>query len=229
MTTTLRFLTIGAAWALPALASAQTQPVQVGGFTWRPVESGLADVGPVGISQRAMPVDLRVGANFDRVYEIDGRPRLFGGTPAPTYYMRMNAGVVAVFPRSSYTSVGNGIAIADIPAGTVYSIGGNLSELVGQPTKADPKRPSSNYVNRSAEKRPSPDPASQPAPKADPVNPKPTDDAKAHQPADKQKAPAPPATRATAPSGLMRSLWFDEEYRKQRVAALLDEAAKVKK
>ncbi len=230
--------------ACAGLARAQSEPIKVGGVQWKVVDQGFADRGPLSTSQRAMPVDLRVGTNFDKVYELDGQPKLFGGGSDTTdYYMRMNGALTAVFPRSSYTRAGNGLERVDIPAGTVFSIGGPLRELVpaqpAQPAKGDGAKkvpsnradlsapPSSNVPQPAesarAQKQPSksvnnatpPDPAKNPDAK-DP-------NAPGTQPGAK---PASPAAREY-PVG--KSIWTDEEYRKQRLAALLDEAIKAKK
>jgi hypothetical protein len=229
-------------------ASAQQDAVSVGGVKWRVVDQGLADRGPLSTSQRAMPVDLRVGTNFDKVYELEGQPKLFGGGSDTTdYYMRMNGALTAVFPRSSYTRAGNGLERVDIPAGTVFSIGGPLRELVpgqpAQPAKGDGAKkvpsnredlsaPPSNNVPPPAESARAQKQPSKPVNNASPPGPAMNPDAKDPNAPGTQPGTQPGAKLASPaakeyPVG--KSIWTDEEYRKQRLAALLDEAIKAKK
>ncbi len=234
---TLALVSADAAWAQP-------EPVKVGGVQWKVVDQGFADRGPLSTSQRAMPVDLRVGTNFDKVYELDGKPKLFGGGSDTTdYYMRMNGALVAVFPRSSYTRAGNGLERVDIPAGTVFSIGGPLRELVpaqpAQPAKSDGAKkvpsgradlsaPPSNKTPQPAETAQAQKQPSKSVNNATPPGPAKNPDAKdPNAPGQQSAKPASPAARDSAPVG--KSIWTDEEYRKQRLAALLDEAVKAKK
>jgi hypothetical protein len=221
--------------AIPLLAAsaalAQTDTVNVGGVNWKPVDQGYADRGPLSFSLRDTRVDLRQPMGFDRVYQIDGKPSLFGGAPTSSdYYMRMSGGLTAVFPRSSYTNTPQG-AHANIPAGTVFSIGGPIAQIVSsaQPDKSNaPKKVPSSRIDQSAPKT-TPASASQPA--AQPAPDKARQDKSVNTtppppPAkEPDKAPAPRLAPPTSVS-LAGSLWNNEALRKQRVGALLDEAAK---
>jgi hypothetical protein len=83
------------------------------------VEEGVSDVGPLGASQRLVPMDLRVPTGFEGVYEFQRERRW---DKPETMYMRVSGGMAAVFPRSVYVEAGGGL-IPEIPAGTVFLIG----------------------------------------------------------------------------------------------------------
>jgi hypothetical protein len=83
------------------------------------VEEGVADVGPLSMSQRLVPVDLRTPTGFQGVYQFQ-RAVPFG--KAETMYARASGGLWATFPRSVYVAAPGGLA-PEIPAGTVFMIG----------------------------------------------------------------------------------------------------------
>jgi hypothetical protein len=209
------------AMGLLLAAGVQPETVTRGGLNWTPSEATVGDMNPLATSSRAMPVDMRLGSNFDRLYKLEGRPRLFGGSAEQDYYMRMNGGVTAVFPRSAY-SLRKGGVLAEIPAGTVYSIGGNLSQLVnvgpmsqaaGQPGPQQP-RPGSNFIDRSARPvAPAPNIQPEPAPRSDNA-----------APSDGTGAMATVGESARSDDRPVQSIWWDEAFRQQRVGALLDQA-----
>jgi hypothetical protein len=205
--------------ALVTAALGQPETVTVGGVKWRPTEPIIGDNGPLSVSQRALPVDMRVGSGFDRLYKMDAKLKLFGGQAESDYYMRMSGGVTAVFPRSSYVQTREGLA-AEIPAGTVFSLGGNINQLVSgqpvsgqpatQPAGQPPARPGSGFIDRSA--RPQP-PAREDKPGARP------------EPAPRADT-APPERKASTEvaADRVKSIWLDEAYRQQRLSELLDQA-----
>jgi hypothetical protein len=208
-----------ALWLLVG-ASMQPETVSRGGLNWTPTEATVEDMSPLSTSQRLMPLDMRVGSNFDRLYKLNTRTRLFGGDADSDYYMRMNGGITAVFPRSAY-SLRKGGVLAEIPAGTVFSIGGNLSQLVSaqatQPAGQPPARPGSNFIDRSARPVPPGQPQTEPA-RPDPA-----------RPADNAAPRNGDGTTTVSESSRgderpVDSLWYNEEYRQQRIAALLDQA-----
>ncbi|HYE63514.1 MAG TPA: hypothetical protein VD997_16105 [Phycisphaerales bacterium] len=220
--------------SIASAAPAQPESVTAGGARWTPTEPTVGDMNPVGTSQRAMPVDLRVGSGFDRLYKLDARPRFFGGSGGggwaagdSDYYMRMNGGVMAVFPRSSYAMTRRGL-LTEVPPGTVFSIGGNVNKLMGaQPGINEPRVPGQNFVDRSAKPGSPNDPVpdqerARPAP---PERPEPPQRANNQAPRDGAAAPGnevrSSANTAPAPGP---SIWWDESYRQQRVGQLLDRA-----
>jgi hypothetical protein len=106
---------VWASWLVSGAAMAQLVPSS----GLRRVDSGFADTGPLAASHRMAPMDLRVPINFEGVYEFQQRGPL-GKTE--TMYARMNSGMTAVFPRSSYVQTEGGL-VPQVPAGTVYVLG----------------------------------------------------------------------------------------------------------
>ncbi len=91
-------------------AMAQQEPV-VG---LQPVEQTVADGGPLSTSLRWVEYGLREPYGFKQLYQLP---------IGEQNYVRRNAGLWAVFPRSLYITTRNGVS-PSIPAGTVYYIGG---------------------------------------------------------------------------------------------------------
>src|SRR4029078_6214806 len=120
-------------------------------YQWKAVESDISDINPIEISPRVLPTDMRVINDFSRVYELEGRPRLYGNSHR--YYMRTSGALEAIYPHGVYKAAGKGLARAEVPPGTIYSIGGYLSDIVGQPAKEVKKVPS-NFIDRSAGHQP---------------------------------------------------------------------------
>lgn len=85
----------------------------------RRVAPGYEDFSPIALSRRVEPVDNRATLFAEDVYE-GVRTDRFGSSER--IYMRMYGGIVAVFPRSSYTQTVEGV-VADIPPGTVFHLG----------------------------------------------------------------------------------------------------------
>lgn len=78
-----------------------------------PVEQRVADVDPLGTSIRQIETGLRQPFGFEEVYRVPGDDE---------YFMRIDGGLYAVFPRSVYTNRRFG-ELPLIPANTVFSIG----------------------------------------------------------------------------------------------------------
>lgn len=97
--------------SLPAVAGAQPAGA-------RPVEQGIADVGPLSPAGRVAPLDLRTPYGFERVYRLDTVDAFKEGE----VFLRMSGGITAVFPRSVYERTPDG-ARARIAPGTVFYIG----------------------------------------------------------------------------------------------------------
>lgn len=106
-----------------------------------PVDPGHADVGPLGVSTRTIPVDMRSPSGFDRVFRVPGSAAGVGTIDVPNdRFARVSGGIAAVFPRSSYVTGEKG-RYALVPAGTVYYIGG-INELRVEADAAAAVRPS---------------------------------------------------------------------------------------
>lgn len=97
------------------------QPEQEAGL--RPIEPGVADVGPFGLSFRRLQRDMRQPTGFDRVYVLPpaaGAP----GEPDKPRLARISGGLAAVFPRSEYVPIGRGLSLIAVPADTRFVVGG---------------------------------------------------------------------------------------------------------
>lgn len=112
-----RLATAAIACGLTVLGAAQADPRAL-----RPVEQGVADTGPLSANRRVVPLDLRVPSGFDRVYQF--------GRGSSSKFARMNGGLTAVFPRSTYADRGTGTT-AEIPPGTVFYVGKLPDALFG--------------------------------------------------------------------------------------------------
>ncbi|MFZ9881411.1 MAG: hypothetical protein ACO3QC_08425 [Phycisphaerales bacterium] len=77
------------------------------------LEPGVDDIGPVRLSTRFMPYDMRLPTGFDRVYRVPGSDDLV---------MRGSGALFAVFPRSVYARTPRG-SVPLAPPGTVFHIG----------------------------------------------------------------------------------------------------------
>ncbi|MBL8885679.1 MAG: hypothetical protein JNK16_03385 [Phycisphaerales bacterium] len=99
----------------------------------KPVDPGVADMGPLSGPGRALSPGLRQPSGFDRVYEveIDGKK----------YFARQNGSTVAVFPRSAYSKI-EGRTATLVPAGTVFYLGG----LPDNARPISPEEMSANYA-----------------------------------------------------------------------------------
>ena len=111
------------------------------------VDPGVGDVGPLGISTRSLPIDLRNPSHFDRVYRVPGSSRGVNGlssTPTGEKLARVDGGITAVFDRSEYVQTKKGIRPV-FPANTIFYIG--HSPLLDLPDAARPHERSVNAVS----------------------------------------------------------------------------------
>ncbi|MBX3380056.1 MAG: hypothetical protein KF805_08160 [Phycisphaeraceae bacterium] len=163
----------------------------------KPVDAGVADMGPLSGPGRVLSPGLRQPSGFDRVYEveIDGKK----------YYARQNGAMVAVFPRSSYQSV-RGSATPVVPAGTTFYLNG----LPDNARPISPEEMPSNYAGRSQ------DLAKQVKSQDTRVDLSAGALSAKNQPAAKTRSLDVPAS-----SG---SVWQSEAYRVQRTGELIDAA-----
>ncbi|MBX3388818.1 MAG: hypothetical protein KF691_05125 [Phycisphaeraceae bacterium] len=190
----------------------------------KPVEQGVADMGPLSGPGRVLSPGLRQPSGFDRVYEveIDGKK----------YFARQNGATVAVFPRSNYTSF-RGMVMPTVPAGTTFYLGGlpanarplspeeMPSNWAGQPQSlAMPVKSLDNRVNLSAAPESARDQSSPLAMANQPLS-----QAMASQPssqsAREQFAPRGVSIDVPPSAG---SIWQSEAYRVQRTGQLIDAA-----
>lgn len=175
----------------------------------RPVEQGVGDLNPLQISNRLEPLDLRRPTGWDRVYRLTGDARRDGGRGL---FARMDGGIAAVFPWSTYEATPKGVKVP-VPAGTTYYIG-SLPESISPGSapmeRAEPDR-SFNFLDRSAH-------AGQPG--------RPLMHAETSMETSARGlvrlGEAAPA--ASAPSG--PTIWTSEVYRRERIEALLSAAAR---
>lgn len=105
---------IAAAWCVVGIsAGAASQPET----PLVRVQQGVGDRGPLGRDLQVPFQDLRLPSGFDGVY----RGQTAGGAG---FHARIHGGITAVFPWSVYTQVAPGVEVAEVPAGTVFYIGG---------------------------------------------------------------------------------------------------------
>jgi len=179
-------------------------PSQPGGQppTLHPVDPLNEDVSPLSRSLRVMQPDLRVPIGFERVYKVEGTPRLYGHAPAGEGLMaRVSGAVIAVFPRSEYSSQ-SGRPV--IPAGTVFLLGDASEVLVSRPGKGRELSTIPGRVSNATERR---------------VGTR-VDFGAVYEP------PGEYRFRPERVDGESRSMWTDEGERRARVAARLDELAR---
>jgi hypothetical protein len=119
------------------------------------VDPDFGDVGPLRVSTRVLPVDMRSPSGFDRVYRVPGSA---GGVPGmdggEERFARISGGLAAVFPRSDYITTKKG-QYALIPPGTVFYIGGvpTPSAIVG--ARPAPARGGAYSLSAAARELPS--------------------------------------------------------------------------
>jgi hypothetical protein len=198
----------------PSLAHAQTLSMR--GITLTPIEQGIDDADPLAVSLRVLRPDYRLSTNFERIYEARLDPRVFGPQLAAnadqTFLVRFAGGVAAVFPKSEYVKY-RGLNYAKVPPGTVFSIGGPIERLMGEPNfDSLPKldaAPSAQFVNRSA-RLPAPDSTSASTATASARN-----------------STSEPQLRLARPTE--RSIFADEVYRHDRLDALTTQAINQRK
>lgn len=113
-----------------------------------PVPQGTVDANPLAAPANIQPLDLRLPLGFDRVFRVvePGRSML------NQRYARSSGAITAVFPRSQYTPTRDGV-IPEIPAGTIFYIGGLPDDPFSSPPPAIRRGPT--YVDRSVRAVPS--------------------------------------------------------------------------
>jgi hypothetical protein len=200
--------------SVPSAAQPRASASQTEAPTLKPVDPGVADVGPLSGAGRVLPKDLRQPANFDRVYEVelDGK----------RYFVRAHGGVYAVFPRSDYVQTRRGVAPI-VPAGTVYHLGALPKQKddaaadaqTFNPASAKPARPMRREQAAPSTAAPNAESAAaQPAPSAKPAS-------AAHAGAQPPLSDAPPPTVRAADEA---SIWTSDRQRVGRIGEWLDRA-----
>lgn len=124
-----------AMWCVCAARSQQSKLLD-------PVDPGVADTGPLSVSERLMPADLRVPTAFERVYRLTGKQ--------DGRFARVSGAITAVFPRSQYVRTEYG-DVPEIPTGTIFYIGGVPGER--GVLSDDPPRRAPNFFDTSARPR----------------------------------------------------------------------------
>lgn len=164
----------------------------------QPVDPGVADVGPLGISFRRMQRDFRKPTGFDRVYQTeDGR------------FARGSGALTAVFPRSQYARMEDGRTMILVPADTRFVIGSVAADNAGGRTGFPAREPRSRSMNAGTNATETAVPRG------------------ADRGVERQMVPPAgveaQARRPEAPAE--RHVLTDDRYRVARVATLLSEAA----
>lgn len=122
-------------------------PQPVNKVEWNPVEEGVADRTSISRSLKIEPLELRRDTSFERVYEVGGDVRLFGGK---RLLARRAGDTTAIFPQSQYAETQRGL-YAVRPGGTVFLIGEPSPRDLGV---AEPTAESIMHVDLSADLRP---------------------------------------------------------------------------
>lgn len=166
-----------------------------------PVQQGTVDANPLAAPASVQPLDLRLPLGFDRVYRVvePGRSML------NQRYARSSGAITAVFPRSQYTPTRDGV-VPEIPAGTIFYIGGLPDDFFSSPPPAIRRGPT--YIDRAVRAVPS---------NAEPAN----------VPREGVSRSADRTTRRELierPAPL--SIMTDEGYRQAKIGELIEQAAK---
>lgn len=111
-----------------------------------PVEQGVADVEPLGLSFRRLEVDRRRPLGFDQVFRL---PPAQPGAPAR--FARRSGAVTAVFTRSDYLPLEDGSGIAVIPPDTRFQI--ESDESAAAVPRPSPATPAHSAAARTADSR----------------------------------------------------------------------------
>ncbi len=181
--------------ALTALtASAAGQPLRP--FELEAIDAGVEDVDPLARGGRLQARDLRIPIGFEHVYRVPGRDDLF---------MRIDSGLVAVFPRSVYVQTQTGVTPIVPPATRFYP--GGLPQSLLTPTRLDAPRKSPDGIDAALTQPIAPERAG-PLPMNDFI------DLRAENPATSAPRTSPEF-----------SLWSDERFRSARIGSLLEHAA----
>ena len=112
----------------------------------QPVEAGRDDISPILTSLRSPATDLRTPVDFEKVYRVTSDTRLLGraGSRREELYARVNNGLIAIFPKSSYDGLGGR---ASVPADTVWMLADTHVDGAGESTRqATPLEPGPTSV-----------------------------------------------------------------------------------
>lgn len=165
-----------------------------------PVQQGTIDANPLAAPSNVQPLDLRLPLGFDRVYRVvePGRSML------NQRYARSSGALTAVFPRSQYTPTRDGV-VPEIPAGTVFYIGGLPDDIFSSPPPSIRRGPT--YVDRAV--------------RAVPGNAQPAD-----LPGERTSRSADRVTqRDVIERPVPVSIMTDEAYRQARIGELIERAS----
>lgn len=165
-----------------------------------PVQQGTVDANPLAAPASVQPLDLRLPSGFDRVFHVVEPWR----SSLNQRYARSSGALTAVFPRSQYTPTRDGV-VPEIPAGTVFYIGGLPDNPLTSPPPAIRRGPT--YVDRSV--------------RAVPSNAGPADDPRDLLARSADRASRREVVERPAPASIMT----DEGYRQARIGELIDHAA----
>lgn len=166
-----------------------------------PVQQGTVDANPLAAPANVQPLDLRLPLGFDRVYRVvePGRSML------NQRYARSSGALTAVFPRSQYTPTRDGV-VPEIPAGTIFYIGGLPDDIFSTPPPAIRRGPT--YIDRAA--------------RAVPSNAEPADLPRENVARSADRVTRRDVIERPTPASIMT----DEGFRQARVGELIDAAAK---
>jgi len=90
----------------------------------KPIEQGVEDENQLRSSLRKQLIDMRAPSNWDRVYRVNQGLELYPGAKRNgSQLVRASGALMAVFRESTYRPVAPGVALATIPAGTVWVLG----------------------------------------------------------------------------------------------------------
>jgi hypothetical protein len=103
--------------ALAVQTATPPQPIDMRAL--QRLDQARQDTGPLATSLLLQPTDLRIPLDFEDVYRVGNGDRL----------ARINGGLAAVFPRSTYLVTSKGLQ-AQVPPGTVYYLGSLPKEPV---------------------------------------------------------------------------------------------------
>ncbi len=109
-------LAIAVCFLFLAQPVADKNTIEIGGLRWRRINPGTTDLSPISSQTQLAPTDLRSPSGFEGLYQLDSGP----GAGTPGIFVRINAGMAAVFRRSVYTPVTPGVSLAEIPPDTVF-------------------------------------------------------------------------------------------------------------
>lgn len=165
-----------------------------------PVQQGTVDANPLAAPASVQPLDLRLPLGFDRVYRVvePGRSML------NQRYARSSGALTAVFPRSQYTPTRDGV-VPEIPAGTVFYIGGLPDDFFSTPPPAIRRGPT--YIDRAV--------------RAVPSNAEPADLLREKLVRSADRATRRDVIERPTPASIMT----DEGFRQARVCGLIEAAA----